>query len=127
MMMRGIRGATTIDADTPEAIAASTFEMLESIVRLNEVRTADIAAAAFSTTADVCSAFPATSARALGWTLVPMLCHHEIAVPGSLPRCIRVLVLWNTDKTQDEVRHVYLRDAVKLRPDLAHDSLLNDR
>jgi chorismate mutase len=127
MMMRGIRGATTIDADTPEAIAAATFEMLESIVRLNDVRSGDIAAATFSTTADVCSAFPATSARALGWTMVPMLCHHEIAVPGSLPCCIRVLVLWNTDKTQDEVRHVYLRDAVKLRPDLAHDSLVNDR
>jgi chorismate mutase len=118
-MMRGIRGATTVAADTPEAVAAATIEMLESLVRLNDVRTGDIAAATFSTTDDVCSAFPAASARALGWTMVPMLCHHEIAVPGSLPLCIRVLVLWNTEKAQDEVRHVYLRDAVKLRPDLA--------
>jgi chorismate mutase len=124
-MMRGIRGATTVASDTPEAIAEATLEMLESIIRLNGVRTGDIAAATFSTTADVCSAFPATSARSMGWTLVPMLCHHEIDVPGSLTRCIRVLVLWNTEKCQAEIRHVYLRDAVKLRPDLAPESVTN--
>jgi chorismate mutase len=124
-MMRGIRGATTVATDTPEAIAEATLEMLGSITRLNDVRTGDIAAATFSTTADVCSAFPATSARAMGWTLVPMLCHHEIDVPGSLARCIRVLVLWNTERGPDEIRHVYLRDAVILRPDLAPASITN--
>ena len=122
-MMRGIRGATTVATDTPGAIAEATLEMLESIIRLNDVRTADIAAATFSTTVDVRSAFPATSARALGWTLVPMLCHHEIDVPGSLARCIRVLVLWHTEKSQAEIRHAYLRAAVKLRPDLAPPSV----
>jgi len=118
-MMRGIRGATTVTVDSPSAIEAATVEILDAIARLNVVRAADIAAATFSTTPDLCSAFPAAAARAMGWTMVPMLCHHEIAVPGALPNCIRVLVLWNTDKRQDEIRHVYLRDAVKLRPDLA--------
>jgi len=125
-MMRGIRGATTVATDTPGAIAEATVEMLESIIRLNGVRTGDIAAATFSTTSDVCSAFPATSARAMGWTLVPMLCHHEVDVPGSLAHCIRVLVLWNTEKGQDEIRHIYLRDALKLRPDLAPASVTNN-
>src|SRR5438874_5395374 len=114
-MMRGIRGATTVTEDSPADIAAATVEMLDAITRMNEVRTGDIAAATFSTTLDLCSACPAAGAREMGWTLVPMLCHHEIAVPGSLPYCIRVLVLWNTDKRQDEIRHVYLREAVKLR------------
>ena len=125
-MLRGIRGATTVATDTPEAIARATLEILESITRLNDVRTGDIAAATFSTTGDLCSAFPATSARAMGWTLIPMLCHHEIDVPGSLALCIRVLVFWNTEKGQDEIRHVYLRDAVKLRPDLAPALVTND-
>ena len=118
-MMRGIRGATTVTVDSPAAIAAATVEMLEAITRLNAADTADIAAATFSTTPDLSSAFPAAAARAIGWTMVPMLCHHEIAVPDALPHCIRVLVLWNTGKRQEEIRHVYLRDAVKLRPDLA--------
>ncbi len=118
-MMRGIRGATTTEADTAEAIAEATREMLQAIVTLNQVDVADIAAATFSTTTDLRATFPATAARTLGWTLVPMLCNHEIPVPGSLARCIRVLVLWNTDVRQDAIRHVYLREAVKLRPDLA--------
>lgn len=79
---------------------------------------ADIAAATFSLTTDLCAAFPATTARAMGWTRVPMLCHHEVNVPNSLPRCIRVLVLWNTAKAQNEIEHVYLREAKQLRPDL---------
>ena len=116
--MRGIRGATTTEADTAGAIAEATREMLQAIVTLNQVDVADIAAATFSTTTDLCAAFPATAARTLGWTLVPMLCNHEIPVPGSLARCIRVLVLWNTDKRQDQIHHVYLREAVRLRPDL---------
>jgi chorismate mutase len=119
-MVRGLRGATTILSDTPEEIAAATRELIQAIVQLNRVNVADIAAAMFTTTTDLNSAFPATAARSLGWTHVPMLCHHELPVPNSLPRCIRVLVLWNTDKRQDEIQHVYLRDAVKLRPDLAN-------
>ena len=117
-MMRGIRGAITIDADTAQNIAAATCEMLEAIVTRNRVDLADVAAATFSTTTDVTAAFPATAARSIGWSQVPMLCHHELPVPGSLSRCIRVLVLWNTDKRQTEIQHVYLRDAIRLRPDL---------
>ena len=117
-MLRGIRGATTVSADTAQAITEATQEMVAAIMVRNQVNVADIAAATFTTTTDVVAAFPATAARALGWTGVPMLCHHEIPVPGSLPRCIRVLVLWNSDKSQDEIQHVYLREAVKLRPDL---------
>ena len=119
-MLRGIRGATTVSADTPSAIAEATREMLMELLARNQIDVSDIAAATFSTTTDVCAAFPATTARALGWTLVPMLCHHEIPVPDSLPRCIRVLVLWNTEKAQDEIQHVYLREAKKLRPDLVN-------
>jgi chorismate mutase len=117
-MVRGVRGATTILIDTPDEIAAATQELIQVITQRNEINIADIAAATFTTTTDVVSAFPATAARSLGWTHVPMLCHHEIPVPHSLPRCIRVLVLWNTDKRQDEIQHVYLREAAQLRPDL---------
>ena len=117
-MLRGIRGATTVSADTPQEIAEATRELLVELLARNQINVADIAAATFSTTTDLCAAFPATAARGLGWSLVPMLCHHEIPVPNSLPRCIRVLLLWNTDKAQDEIQHVYLREAVKLRPDL---------
>ena len=118
-MMRGIRGAITIEADTAEHIAAATRELLDAMVARNGVELPDVAAATFSTTTDVTSAFPATAARGFGWSQVPMLCHHELPVPGSLPRCIRALVLWNTEKRQDEIQHVYLRGAIALRPDLS--------
>ncbi len=117
-MLRGIRGAITVAADTPQDIADATRELLSEISTRNQIDAADVAAATFSTTTDVRAAFPAATARAMGWKMVPMLCHHEIAVPNSLPRCIRVLVLWNTDKPQNEIQHVYLRAAVQLRPDL---------
>ncbi|MBI1800004.1 MAG: chorismate mutase [Chloroflexi bacterium] len=118
-MLRGIRGAITVSADSEQEIAAATREMLTQIVARNHTATSDIAAATFSLTSDLCAAFPAAAARALGWTQVPMLCHQELPVPDSLPRCIRVLVLWNTDKAQDQIQHVYLRDATRLRPDWA--------
>jgi chorismate mutase len=118
-MLRGIRGATTVERDSAQDIAGATRELLLAIVERNRIDTADIAAATFSLTTDLCAAFPAAAARGLGWTLVPMLCHHEVPVPGSLPRCIRVLVLWNTDLPQTDIRHVYLREAKQLRPDLS--------
>ncbi|MEP7199807.1 MAG: chorismate mutase [Chloroflexota bacterium] len=117
-MLRGIRGATTVVADTADEIADATRALLEAIVARNELDVADIAAATFSTTGDVRAAFPAATARALGWTRVPMDCYQQMDVPHSLPRCIRVLVLWNTDKRQDEIQHVYLGEAKQLRPDL---------
>ncbi len=117
-MVRGIRGATTVAANTAEQIADATRELLHEIITRNQLDVRDIAAATFSLTTDLNAAFPASEARALGWTRVPMLCHHEVNVPNSLSRCIRVLALWNTDKAQDEVQHVYLREAKQLRPDL---------
>lgn len=119
MPIRGIRGATTVTADEPEMILQATRELLEEILAENEgMRTEDIASALFTVTEDLASTFPAQGARQMGWGLVPMLCAREIPVPNSLPRVIRVLVHWNTELPQDKITHVYLRDAVKLRPDL---------
>jgi chorismate mutase len=119
MPIRGIRGATTVTADEPELILQATRELLEEILAENEGMTPeDVASAIFTVTDDLASTFPAQGARQMGWGLVPMLCAREIPVPNSLPRVIRVLVHWNTDLPQDQITHVYLRDAVKLRPDL---------
>lgn len=119
MTIRGIRGATTVAADTPDLILQATRELLEAILEENNgMRPEDIASAVFTVTDDLVSTFPAQAARQMGWDMVPMLCAREIPVPGSLPRVIRVLVHWNTDIPQSDVKHVYLRDAVRLRPDL---------
>ena len=119
MPIRGIRGATTVTADQPELILQATRELLEEILEENKnMHPEDVASAIFTVTDDLVSTFPAQAARAMGWSLVPMLCAREIPVPGSLPRVIRVLVHWNTELAQNEITHVYLREAVKLRPDL---------
>ena len=120
MTTRGIRGATTIKTDTKENILSATRELLDAILAANpDLKPGDIASAIFTTTEDVASAYPALAARQMGWDLVPMMCACEIPVPGSLPLCIRVLIHWNTDNGQAAINHIYLRDAVKLRPDLA--------
>ena len=119
MPTRGIRGATTVPSDEPDLILEATRELLEAILRENESMTPeDVGSAIFTVTEDLASTFPAQAARQMGWGLVPMMCAREIPVPGSLPRVIRVLVHWNTDVPQNEITHVYLREAVKLRPDL---------
>ena len=119
MPTRGIRGATTVAADEPELILQATRELLESILEENEgMRPEDVGSAVFTVTDDLASTFPAQAAREMGWGLVPMLCAREIPVPNSLPRVIRVLVHWNTEVPQSEISHVYLHEAVKLRPDL---------
>jgi len=119
MPIRGIRGATTVTDDEPDLILQATRELLEEILTENEgMQPEDVASAIFTVTDDLASTFPAQGARQMGWGLVPMLCAREIPVPNSLPRVIRVLVHWNTDLPQNEITHVYLRDAVKLRPDL---------
>jgi chorismate mutase len=89
------------------------------MVRRNGIDRKDVASAIFTTTPDLDAEFPALAARQLGWLDVPLLCGHELGVPGSLPRCVRVLVHWNTDRPQSEIQHIYIRDAVKLRPDLS--------
>ena len=119
MAIRGIRGATTVTADEPELILQATRELLEEILAENEGMTPeDVASALFTVTDDIVSTFPAQGARQMGWGLVPMLCAREIPVPNSLPRVIRVLVHWNTELPQNKITHVYLREAVNLRPDL---------
>ena len=115
---RGIRGATTVSADSALAILEATRELLAHIMQANDVAVDEIASAFFTATPDLASAFPARAARDLGWQHVALLDAQEIPVPGSLPRCVRVLIHWNTTKRQDEVRHVYLRGAASLRPDL---------
>jgi len=120
MAMRGIRGATTIEADDPDQVLSATRELLEAILEANPgLNTADIASVLFTVTEDVISVHPALAARQIGWDQVPMMCAQEIPVPCSLPHCIRVLLHWNTDVAQTAIRHVYLRQAVNLRPDLA--------
>lgn len=119
MPTRGIRGATTVTADEPDLILQATRELLEEILEENNgMQPEDVASAIFTVTDDLTSTFPAQAAREMGWSLVPMLCAREIPVPNSLRRVIRVLVHWNTQIPQSEITHVYLREAVKLRPDL---------
>jgi len=119
MTMRGIRGAITVTADQPELVLTATREMLEAILRSNPgLKTEDIASALFTTTDDLVSVHPAKAARQMGWEQVPMMCAREIPVPGSLPRCVRVLIQWNSERVQTAIKHVYLREAVSLRPDL---------
>jgi chorismate mutase len=118
MAVRGIRGATTADANTREAIFDATKEMLGEIVEANGVTSTEIAAVFFAATPDLNAAYPAEAARQLGWNAVPLLSFADLDVPGSVPKCLRVLLLWNTTRAQDEIAHVYLRGAVGLRPDL---------
>jgi chorismate mutase len=118
MPCRGVRGATTIDRNEREDILTATRQLLALMIRTNGIEARDVASAVFTTTQDVNAEFPALAARQLGWLDVPMLCSHEMAVPGSLPLCIRVMIMWNTDKRQQEIEHVYLREAKRLRPDL---------
>lgn len=114
---RGVRGATTCEANTREAILEATREMLELLIESNGLRADDLASAIFTTTPDLNAEYPAVAARALGWTDTALLCGHEMAVPGGLQRCIRVLVHWNTERRADQVVHVYIRGAKALRPD----------
>ncbi|MBX3432701.1 MAG: chorismate mutase [Pirellulales bacterium] len=118
MPCRGVRGATTVDANTRDEILRETRRLLALLMRTNEIDPADLASAWFTTTVDVDAEFPALAARQLGWLDVPLICGHEIDVPGSLRMCIRVLLHWNTDKPQSAVEHVYVREAKRLRPDL---------
>jgi chorismate mutase len=112
---RGIRGATIVSDNTKEAIIAATRELLEAMVKVNKVETDDIACIWFTTTPDLNAAFPAAAARDMGWNNVALLCSHEMNVPGSLPCCLRILMLVNTTKKSDEIVHVYLKGTEVLR------------
>jgi len=123
MLCRGIRGATTVDSNTPEAILSATADLLTAMVKANSFGLEDVASAIFTTTPDLNAEFPALAARRLGWNDVALLCGHEMAVPGSLAMCLRVLLHVNTDKRADQIVHVYLRGAKVLRPDFHFEPL----
>ena len=116
MATRGIRGATTVERNDREQILAATRELLEVLVRLNGLRPDDVAYVWFTVTGDLDAEFPAFAAREIGWTEVPLMCGREIPVPGAIAGCIRVLIDWNTPKTQREIRHAFLHRAKELRP-----------
>ncbi|MBK8900028.1 MAG: chorismate mutase [Anaerolineaceae bacterium] len=114
---RGVRGAVTVKENTEDAILAATRELLQVIIQRNEMRPEDVASVYFTTTMDLNATYPALAARQIGWSDVALLCGHEMAVPGGLERCIRVLIHWNTTHSAQEIVHVYLREAQSLRPD----------
>ena len=119
MICRGVRGATTVESNSREEILTATRQLLALMIRLNDIQADDVGSAIFSITQDLDAEFPALAARQLGWLDVPLICTHEVNVPGSLPNCIRILLHWNTDKAQSEIQHVYIKGAIKLRPDLS--------
>jgi chorismate mutase len=119
IVCRGIRGATTVEEDTPEAVLSATRELLNQMVEANGIHPNDVASVIFTTTSDLISEYPARAARQLGWQEVALLCTHEMAVPHGLKRCMRILLHWNTDKPASEIQHVYIKGAVNLRPDRA--------
>ena len=122
MLIRGVRGATTATEDTAEAIWQATRELLDALIEANGIDEEHVASVIFTTTPDLTAAFPAKAARDMGWTQTALMGCQEIAVPNGIPRCIRVLIHWNTDKPLSEIRHVYMRDATKLRPDFYPDN-----
>jgi chorismate mutase len=120
--VRGIRGATTVENDSAEEIEEATIDLLLQLIDLNGIQPPDIAGAWFTTTKDLASEFPAIAARKLGWTDVPLLCGHEMSVvesnPRSIPKCIRVMILLNTDRPASGMKFVYLRRAAEIKADL---------
>ncbi len=122
MAVRGVRGATTATANTAEEIIEATQELIAALAHFNELSTDEIASAIWTTTRDLTAEFPAKAARQIGWADVPQMCAHEMDVPGALAMCIRVTLHVNTEKSQQEIRHVYLRGATVLRPEYAVDT-----
>lgn len=117
MKCRGIRGATTVEANTAEAIVSATHELLEMMVNLNGIDEAHVAGVIFTTTQDLDAQFPAKAARQMGWNNAPLIGAVEMNAPHGLAHCLRILLLWNTTKSPSEIQHVYLKDAQQLRPD----------
>ncbi|MBO0958157.1 chorismate mutase [Neobacillus sp. MM2021_6] len=118
-MIRGVRGATTVSTNTEEAIVSATEELLAKLIEVNHIQPDTVASILISTTEDVNAAFPAKALRKFaGWTYVPVMCMREIPVPNSLEMCVRIMMHVNTGKPQEEIVHVYLKDAKVLRPDL---------
>ena len=118
-MIRGIRGATTITEDSATHILKETEKLVLAMAKENDIHPEDVASVIVSTTTDIGDAFPAKAVRSIPeWTYVPVMCTHEMNVPGAITMCIRVLMHVNTQKSQRDIHHIYLNDAIKLRPDL---------
>jgi len=118
IVCRGVRGATTIEHNTREEILSATEELLRKMVEANGIHPEDVASVIFTTTPDINAEYPAFAARLMGWLNTPLLCGHEMNVPHGLQKCIRILLHWNTDKPARQIRHIYIKGAVNLRPDL---------
>lgn len=118
MKFRGARGAITVEENTAEAIWSATAELLQDIIAANGIEEDDVASVIFTCTPDLNAAYPAKAARDMGWRQVALMGCVEMDVPGGLPKCIRVLIHWNTPKTNADIRHIFKRGAVVLRPDL---------
>ncbi|GAB4552187.1 MAG: chorismate mutase [Anaerolineae bacterium] len=117
LMCRGVRGATTAEANTKEAILKATRELFTQMIELNGIQQEDVASVWFTTTADLNMEYPALAARQLGWHDAALMCSHEMNVPQGLPMAIRILIHWNTVRSPKDIQHVYIRGAVNLRPD----------
>lgn len=117
-MIRGVRGATTVEHNSAKTILSATRELLRSMIELNGIVEDDVASILFTATPELDAAYPAAAARDMGWTRTALMGFQEADVINGLSRCIRVLIHWNTDKAIDEIQHVFLRDAALLRPDL---------
>ncbi|AEV68457.1 chorismate mutase [Acetivibrio clariflavus] len=120
-MVRAIRGATTVENNDAVEILRETEKLLTEIYEKNKLKEEDLISIIFTVTNDLNATFPAVAARNLGWTSVALMCTNEIPVPGSLEKCIRVLMHINTDKRNDEIKHIYLNNAKVLRPDIVSD------
>ncbi len=118
-MIRGVRGATTIPEDLASHILSETEKLVLAMAKENNIRPEDVASVVVSTTTDIAATFPAKAVRSIPeWTYVPVMCTHEMDVPGAITKCIRILMHVNTEKSQRDIHHVYLNEAMKLRPDL---------
>jgi chorismate mutase len=115
--LQGIRGATTVESNDAQQILEATDELLRNLIAANDLTPDDVVSGLFTMTGDLNAAFPARAAEVYGWNIVALLHSTEVPVPGSLPRCIRLLVHAYTRRTREEIRHVYLRGATVLRPD----------
>jgi chorismate mutase len=120
---RGIRGATTVESNDRKKILAATTELLQLLIEKNDLHPDNIASVIFTVTDDLDAEFPAAAARSLGWEETALMCAREIPVPGSLRKCIRVLIHVNTTRSAAEIQHVYLREAVSLRPSFGVDGV----
>lgn len=127
MMVRGIRGAITVDENTAESILDATDEVLRVMIETNGIVEEEVASVLFTTTLDLNACFPAKAARNLGWRRVALMGFQEVDVPEGLKMCVRVLIHWNTTKNIDDIQHIFLRGAVALRPDIAKKNLIKDK